>query len=177
MSYQKNDGGKLMAKLIRGVGNQLRLDELLLLIAIENGVNTTPKTVRRFLESFEKVILSQLKLNDEISIYNLGRFYLRTSGGEVRNMGDPLNGGTVRRYMKPKLQLGFDPAPIILRAINDNDFQYEDKKTKRRYSRPEYREIRNERRRQEPPTAEELFCELGNKANSKRKEQKVNKHG
>jgi len=166
-----------MAKLIRGVGNQLKLDELLLLIAVEQGCNTTPKTARKFLEAFEKVILAQLKLNEEVYIYNLGRFYLRPYGGTIRDMGDPLNGGTVRRYIKPKMQLGFDPAPIIERAINDNDFQYEDKKVVRRYKRTEYREIRNERRRKELPTAEELFCELGNKADKKRKEQKVNKHG
>lgn len=166
-----------MAKLIRGRGNQLLLDELLLLIAIEQGGNTTPKSVRRFIESFEKVILAQLKMNEEIFVYNLGRFYLRPYGGEIREMGDPLNGGTVKRYINQRMQLAFDPAPIIERAINENDFQYEDKKTKRRYKIPEYREIRNERRRKPLPTDEELFCDLGNKANEKRKEIKVNKHG
>lgn len=150
---------------------RLSIDDFFMLMASYVGGNTTPKSCRKQLEAMLKVILNQLKLNDEVYVHNFGTFYLRPYGGEIKNMGDPINGGTVQRFIKPRVHIEFKPTSMIEKAVNENDFEFEDKKTRRKYKKSEYKEIRNERRRKPKPTMEDIFCDIVNDINKNRREE------
>lgn len=141
--------------------NDIKLDDLLNLIANEVGKGATPASVRKYLAAIQKVILKELKLNDRIHFKNFGTFEIFKSGGYDRRMGD-FEGGTKISYVKPKLRLGFSPSATMHRIINENDFEPE-KKVRRSKSRTKTNVAYNERRRKPKPTMEELVADMINK--------------
>lgn len=153
--------------------DRLKLNDFLSLWAFKCGSNKiTEKTMRRYFNAFKSVILEQLKLNEEIYIYELGRFYLRPYGGDIRTMGDMKNKGkTIERFIKPRMVIAFDPSETLNRAVNEDNFEFVQKKTNRKYITPkEATEVRNERRRIPKKSFEDLFCEMTNDIENKRKE-------
>lgn len=147
---------------------RISLDDFLLLMVQEQGGVFSAKSARKYLDSLISVMLQQLKLNDSVYVYNLGTFYLREYGGEIRKMGDVRNGGTINRFLDPKLHIGFTPAKIFERAVNDNDFKIVKNKTTRKYTAKEKKEIHNERRRKPRKCMDELFCEMTNELEGKK---------
>jgi len=147
----------------------IKLEDFLMLWSQEVGNKTTNSTMRKYFKGFKNMILRQLKLNGEIYIQDIGTLYLREFGGEIRNMGDPLNGGTVKRFIAPRYQIGFRPSAMLERAVNENDFTFEAKPSKRKYTKYQYKEIRAERARKPKPTTEDIFCIISNKIEEDRR--------
>ena len=141
---------------------RLSLDDFLLLMAQEKGGGSSPASMRKYLDTLVNVMLDQLKLNDSVYIYNLGTFSLRGDGGTIRKMGDVQNGGSVTRFIKPKLHIGFRASAAFEKAVNENDFKIVKKKTTRRYTSKERIAVRNERRRKPRKCMDEIFCEMVN---------------
>lgn len=152
--------------------SHLKLDDFLSLWASESGYQATNKSMRRYFNALKNVILKQLELNEEIYLQDIGTFYLRPSGGDIRTMGDmKTKGKTVERFIKPKMVIAFSPSATLERAVNENDFKFVAKKSNKKYTtKVEAREVYNKRRRKPKPTFEELFCDITNEINEKREE-------
>lgn len=152
--------------------SHIRLDDFLSLWATKVGYTATTKSMRRYLVGFQNVILEQLKLNEEVYIHNFGTFYLRKSGGDIRTMGDmKTKGKTVERFIAPRMVIAFKPSSVLERAVNENNFEFVPKKSKKKYTtKVEAREVYNKKRRKPKKTFEELFCDITNEINDKREE-------
>ena len=151
----------------------MKLDEFCISWSNKIGRNIEPETMKKYLVAFQNTILEQLKLNEEIYIYNFGTFKLRKYGGEIRTMGDMrTKGKTVERFVAPRLALDFKPSNKILEAINENDFEYIKKKRPKKYAtKKEQREVYNAKRRKPKRTREELFCDIVNTIEDGREEE------
>ena len=150
----------------------LSYEDFLILWAQAVGHGVTPTSTRKYLEGLHKLILDELKLNDELAIYNIGKLYLRQTGGRDALMGDPINGGTIRRYIKPQLDIEFEPSIVLKREINDNEFQREKPKSRkpRKYATNKDAQIvRNEKRRKPKPSIESTACDMLNEAIERKK--------
>lgn len=142
--------------------NDIKYDDLLNLIALEAGYNTTPNAVKRVLNAFNKVMLKELKLNHRFYVKDLGAFTISAVGGKDKLMGDFDNGGTVVRYIRPKLRLGFTPASGMNYAINENDFELREHKNRSKKS-PRLKKIEHNMRRRKPkPSMEEVLTDMLN---------------
>lgn len=153
--------------------DRLKLNDFLSLWAFKCGSNKiTEKTMRRYFNAFKNVVLEQLKLNEEIHIYGFGKFYLRPYGGFYKNMGVIGREGEVRStFIKPRMIVAFEAFEALNRAVNEDNFEFVQKKTNRKYITPkEATEVRNERRRIPKKSFEDLFCEMTNDIENKRKE-------
>ena len=153
--------------------SHIRLDDFLSLWATKVGRNATTASMRRYLVGFQNVILEQLKLNEEVYIHNFGTFYLRQAGGDIRRMGDmKTKGRTVERFLAPRLEIGFRPSGVLLQAINQNDFEFVPKKSKKKYTtKKEARDVYNKKRQKPKKSFEELFCDITNEINDNRREE------
>ena len=153
--------------------NRLGLNHFLILWAQQVGGTATPKVARKYLDGLHKLLLQELKMNEgEMWIYNVGKFYLREKGGYDRLMGDPLNGGTTRRYVNLSYDVEFEPARQLLREINEGGFVMEKPKAspRKKYSSDgERREAHNAPRRKPPKTIEALASDAINEAMERKK--------
>ena len=153
--------------------NRLGLNDFLILWAQQVGGTATPKVARKYLDGLHKLLLQELKMNEgEMWIYNVGKFYLREKGGYDRLMGDPLNGGTTRRYVNLSYDVEFEPAKQLLREINEGGFVMGKPKAspRKKYNTDvERREAHNAPRRKPPKTIEALACDAINEAMERKK--------
>lgn len=152
------------------MANRIKLLDFLTIWSIKIGKNTSPETMRKYLDALNNLILEQLKLNGELYIYNLGSFTLDVPVPDTkpRLIGDPNNGGARYMICNPRPKVRFKPSNVLIEAI-ENDFEYRKKPSKRKYKRLEYIEIRNERRRKEKPTMADILCEMTNEIEETRK--------
>ena len=93
----------------------LTIDQLCNLIALESKLS--PRTIRTVLDSLYKVVLKQLKLNERIYFMDFGAFeiYERPSGD--KKMGNFEEGGSIIRYIAPKIKVLFKPSEALERAM------------------------------------------------------------
>lgn len=152
----------------------IKLDVFLNLIAEKAGTGATAESARRYYDAIYDVILEELKINGEITLYQFGTFSLEERGGYDARLGDFENGGTVIRYIKPKKVVRFKPTGMLDTAINNNAFKrcfrnYK-KKTRTKQIKKEEREIYNASRRKPRKSPEQLMCDILNVNASKAKE-------
>lgn len=149
----------------------LSLEDFLILWAQSVGGNATPKMARRYLEGLHKLLLEELKLNGEMSIYGIGKFFLREVGGYDALMGDPINGGVVRRYINTRVNVEFNQSACLKREVNEGEFEREAplQNRKRKYkTKAIQREAQNEKRRKPKPTMEQMVLDAINLAEKKK---------
>ena len=146
----------------------IRLEDFLILWSQKVGKNTSPNTMRGYLEGFIKAILDELKLNGEVYIHNFGTFRIAQVGGETKKIGDPINGGTRYVFCKPKLRLSFTPSEVVNRMINENDYEMFKKPSKRKFTSQQSKNRHNELRRKEKPSLESLLCDMLNESEKKK---------
>lgn len=153
--------------------NRLGLNDFLILWAQQVGGTASPKVARKYLDGLHKLLLQELKMNEgEMWIYNFGKFYLREKGGYDQLMGDPLNGGTIRRYINISYDIEFVPSAQLLREINEGGFVMEKPKpnARKKYNTDvERREAHNAPRRKPQKTIEALACDAINEAMERKK--------
>lgn len=138
----------------------LTIDQLCNLIALESKLS--PRTTRTVLDSLYKVVLKQLKLNERIYFMDFGAFeiYERPSGD--KKMGNFEEGGSIIRYIAPKIKVLFKPSEALERAINEDDFTPPNRRKKNKKSRAQIVREYNERHKNEKPTTEELLVKALN---------------
>ena len=153
------------------MANNLSLEDFVILWSQAVGGNSTPSVAKKYLEGFHKLLLEELKLNGEMHINGIGKFYLREYGGYDALCGDPINGGVVRRFINTKFNLDFKPSAVIKREINEGEFEREKPKprhNKKYKTNVERREAHNTGRRKQKPSLEELECDAINEAMKKK---------
>lgn len=139
----------------------LKLNDLLNLVANEVGGSSTPAMARRYLNALKKVLLEELKLNKKVYLHEFGWFEIKDYGGFDTKMGDPVNGGSVIKYIKPREHVTFRESDVLFRIVNENDYIIP-KKPKKGRTKREAQIVHNERRRKPKPSMEESICELLN---------------
>ena len=142
----------------------IKLDDFCQSWSDKAGKSTSAESMKKYLVAFQNTILEQLKLNEEVYIYNFGTFKLRKYGGEIRTMGDMRTAGkTIERFIEPKLALDIKPSSKLLEAINENDFEYIKRKKPKKYAtKKEQRQAYNIKRQKPKKSFEELFCDITN---------------
>ena len=110
-------------------------DDLVNMIALKCSSTVSVSTVSSVLAATYKVILEQLKINETITFQDFGKFNIYERGSGDRIMGDPLNGGTQVRYIRPINKVKFEPATALERNINENNFEIPKKVKKKKAQR------------------------------------------
>lgn len=142
----------------------IRLNDLLNLVANEVGGHSNPNIARKYLEALERVILKELKLNKRINLYEFGTFEVFRIGGYDKKMGDLSSGyGTIIKYIQPKDKLKFTPSKKIEKIINEYDYEVPDKKPKKKKEKKTKTVDYKERNKKRQPTMEESIVNLLNK--------------
>lgn len=101
--------------------NDIKIDDLCNLIALEVTVDISPQMVKRVLKATYKVILRQLQLNGRIYFKNFGVFKIKERATGERTVGD-FNGGTRTVYVEPKKKIIFSPSEVFDISVNENNF-------------------------------------------------------
>lgn len=101
----------------------INFEELCNLIALEVGCRATPNTVKKYLKATYKVILQQLQLNNRVYFKKFGAFEIRQRKSGERIIGDPMNGGTQRIFVEPKLSISFKASKEFDYSVNEYDFK------------------------------------------------------
>lgn len=142
----------------------IKINDLLNLIANEVGGNATPNMVKKYLNATEKVILKELKLNKRINFYEFGAFEVIDVGGYDRKIGNLHSGyGTTIKYIKPKTKIKFIPSSTFNKIVNEYDYEIPDSKKRKSKKEKRNKEIEhNERRKKVQPTMDESIVDLLN---------------
>ena len=160
------------------MANNLTLEEFLILWSQATGKNATPRIARNYLEGLHKLLLQELKLNGEMTIYGIGKFVLRENGGRDSMMGDPINGGIIRRYINTRVNVNFKQSAILKREVNELGFEKEKpivNRARKYNSRAEKREAYNAPRRKPVKSVEEMAIDALNDAVKKKEKLKNGK--
>lgn len=139
----------------------LKLNDLLNLIANEVGGGATPLSAKKYLNALKKIVLEELRLNKRIYLSGFGWFEVKEFGGFDTKMGDVVNGGSVIKYIKPREHVTFRESEVLFKIINENDYVIP-KKVKKGKTKKEIQTVHNERRRKPKLSMEESICELLN---------------
>lgn len=150
----------------------LPLDDFLIMWANNSGrKGTSPATMRKYLDGFQKTILEQMELNGSVYIHNFGTFKVNQREGRSAILNDIKTGEMQRRWCKARLYSSWIPSAVFERAINENEFKLvKPVRKKRRYTASEYREIRNDRRRKEKKPVQVGILDMFNEMDRKSKE-------
>ncbi len=151
---------------------EIGIDQICNLISLETKNN--PKTIRKILEATYSVILKQLELNDRIYFYNFGAFEISERPGGDKRMGDPVNGGTIVRYIKPKNMITFLPSSVFDKAVNEGNFQPPPTKRKP-YKKSQVRMMKEYYKRNKvdnKPTVEEILVKALNVSQARKTDDK-----
>lgn len=119
----------------------VKTDDLMNMISLECELNVSPITVRKVLVATYKTILKQLKINESVFFLDFGEFQIHERSSGDRKIGDPINGGTQIRYVRPRNKVLFKPSKVFERNVNENNYEIPKPVKKKKVRKVNHNEI------------------------------------
>ena len=140
----------------------VKTDDLMNMISLECELNVSPITVRKVLVATYKTILKQLKINESVFFLDFGEFQIHERSSGDRKIGDPINGGTQIRYVRPRNKVLFKPSKVFERNVNENNYEIPKPVKKKKVRKVNHNEVNS--RVVKRPTDGDILANLLNNA-------------